>query len=243
MISRPSLYSILCLAIGIASPLELYAQETAAEEQSAAAEHMQDYLTYMAIIRSSITMGLLDSARQPANWLATHEIHPDSPDSSEPYVEFMRSSARQIESAEDLETAASAVSMMAQNCGNCHSASYVTVEFGYDQLPSAWSDSETHMQRHQWAIDRLWEGLIGPSDAAWERGTAMLAEDALHVDELSIQVPAAEAEDLQKMAQEVHELGRAAVGLTSPTDRGRVSGRILSLCADCHTRLDGGPAR
>ncbi|MGB3626224.1 MAG: hypothetical protein WA989_10355, partial [Henriciella sp.] len=231
MLSRPALCSILCLVIGITSPYWLSAQESDSDEPSAAAEHMHEYLAYMTTIRAFITMGRLEGIRQPANWLATHEIHPDSPDTYAPYVEFMRSSARQIEKAEDLESAASAVAMMAQNCGNCHSASHVTVEFGYDQLPAEWSDSETHMQRHQWAVTRLWEGLIGPSDAAWERGTTMLSEDALHVDELPIDVTAAEAEQLKSMTEEVHALGRAAVGLTSPTDRGRVAGRILGLCA------------
>ena len=241
MISRPALYSILCLAIGITTPPSLSAQESVSEEESAAAEHMHDHLTQITTIRAFITMGRIEGTRQPANWLATHETLAELPSSYEPFVEFMRSSARQVENAEDLETAANAVSLMAQNCGNCHSASHVAVEFGFDDLPSEWSDSETHMQRHQWAMDRLWEGLIGPSDAAWARGTAMLAEEALHATEVSANATAAEAEELENIAREVHELGRAGAGLTSPNDRSPVYGRILGLCAECHTRVGRGP--
>jgi hypothetical protein len=97
------------------------------------------------------------------------------------------------------------------------------------------------MQRHQWAMDRLWEGLIGPSDAAWTRGTAELAEEALHAADLSDSVTASEANELENIAREVHELGAAGVGLTSLNDRSQVYGRILGLCADCHTRIGRGP--
>ena len=232
---------ILCLVLGQTLPHWLSAQEMVSEEESEAAEHMHDHLTYITTIKAFIIMGRLEGVRQPANWLATHETLPSLPSSYEPFVDFMRSSARQVEKSEDLETAATAVSLMAQNCGNCHRASHVDVEFGYDSLPAQWSDSQTHMQRHQWAMDRLWEGLIGPSDAAWTRGTAELSEEPLHAAELSVSVTASEARELESIAREVHELGAAGVGLTSLNDRSQVYGRILGLCADCHTRVGRGP--
>ena len=241
MKSRPALVSVLCLALGVALPQWLAAQEAVSEEESAAAEHMHDHLTYITTIKAFIIMGRLEGTRQPANWLATHETLADLPTHYAPFVEFMRSSARQVEQAEDLETAAAAVSLMAQNCGNCHIASHMDIEFGFDELPAQWSDSETHMQRHQWAMDRLWEGLIGPSDAAWSRGTSMLAEEPLHAAQVSANVTDSEAEMLEEIAREVHDLGAAGVGLTSLNDRSQVYGRILGLCADCHTRVGRGP--
>jgi cytochrome c553 len=241
MKSSPALVLILCFVVGLTSPHWLSAQQTVPEEETEAAEHMHDHLTYITTIKAFIIMGRLEGTRQPANWLATHETLPDLPTSYEPFVDFMRSSARQVEKSEDLETAATAVSLMAQNCGNCHRASHVDVEFGYDTLPAQWSDSETHMQRHQWAMDRLWEGLIGPSDAAWTRGTTMLAEEPLHAAELSASATAGEAHMLEDIAREVHELGEAGVGLTGLSDRSQLYGRILGLCADCHTRVGRGP--
>ena len=243
MINRPALVSILCLALGLTLPHWLSAQEEFSEEQSAAAAHMHDHLTYITTIKAFITMGLLEGTRQPANWLATHETMSDIPASFEPFVDFMRSSARQVEKAEDLGTAAEAVSLMAQNCGNCHRASNLDVEFGFDALPAQWSDSETHMQRHQWAMDRLWEGLIGPSDDAWTRGTTALAEEPLHAADLPADVAASEANELENIAREVHELGAAGAGLTALNDRSQVYGRILGLCADCHTRVGRGPGQ
>ena len=243
MKNRFALVSIICVAIGLALPQWLPAQETVSDEETAAAAHMHNHLTYITTIKAFITMGLLEGTRQPANWLATHETLSDIPASFEPFVEFMRSSARQIEKAEDLGTAAAAVSLMAQNCGNCHRASNVDVEFGFDTLPAQWSDSETHMQRHQWAMDRLWAGLIGPSDAAWTRGTAMFAEEPLHAAEVSDNVTAEEAEELENIAREVHELGAAGTGLTSLNDRSQLYGRMLGLCAECHTRIGRGPGQ
>ena len=241
MTIRSALVSILCMVMGLALLQPVSAQQSVSEEETEAAEHMHDHLTYITTIKAFITMGLLEGTRQPANWLATHDTMPNLPASYEPFVDFMRSSARQVESAKDLESAAAAVSLMAQNCGNCHRASHVDVEFGYDALPAEWSDSETHMQRHQWAMDRLWEGLIGPSDTAWSRGTEMLGEEPLHAAEVSDSVTAAEARVLEDLAREVHELGAASKGLTSLNDRSQVYGRILGLCADCHTRLGRGP--
>lgn len=242
--TRPlALVSILCLALGLTLPQWLAAQDTVSEEETAAAAHMHDHLTHITTIKAFITMGLLEGTRQPANWLATHQTLADLPASYEPFVEFMRSSARQVEKAEDLDTAAAAVSLMAQNCGNCHRVSHVDIEFGYDTLPAQWSDSATHMQRHQWAMDRLWEGLIGPSDTAWTRGTNMLAEEPLHAADVSENVTASEARALEDIAREVHELGSAGTRLMSLNDRSQVYGQILGLCADCHTRVGRGPGQ
>ena len=243
MTGRSVLVPLLCTVLCIAFSTGLFAQEEITQAESAAAEHMHDHLTYITTIKAFIIMGRLEGTRQPANWLATHETLPNLPASYEPFVQFMRSSARQVENAENLPDAAEAVSLLAQNCGNCHRASHVDVEFGYDAMPAKWSDTETHMQRYQWAMDRLWEGLIGPSDTAWDRGTAMLGGDPVNAADLPASMGTGDVEGIEGIALEVHELGAASVGLTRSTDRSQIYGRILGLCADCHTRTGGGPGR
>ena len=97
-----------------------------------------------------------------------------------PYVNSMRMQARVAVSATDLDTVAGAVSEMARSCGDCHQASGFAVAFGFDQRPPAdVQNVTTQMQRHLWAADRMWDGLIGPSDKAWEWGTEMLSEVTL----------------------------------------------------------------
>jgi mono/diheme cytochrome c family protein len=230
-----------CLSLCIALPQLVYAQADITPEESAAADHMHEHLTQISTIKAFVIMGALDSTREPANWLATHDTMENLPTSYEPFVEFMRSSARQVENAANLQEAGAAVSLMAQNCGNCHVASNLNVEFGYDDLPAGWSDNETHMQRHQWAVDRMWEGLIGPSDAAWYRGTSMLAEEPLHAADVSDNITAEEAAALEKIAASVHELGERGADTEGLTNRSRIYGQILGLCADCHTRIGQGP--
>jgi len=225
----------------IASPLLVHAQEEVTPEESAAADHMHEHLTQISLIQAFVIMGDLDATRQPANWLATHETMENLPASYEPFVEFMRSSARQVQNAVNLQEAGAAVSLMAQNCGNCHVASNLNIEFGFDDLPAGWSDNETHMQRHQWAVDRMWEGLIGPSNASWYRGTAMLAEEPLHAADVSDNVTAEDAAALEKIAASVHELGARGADTEGLTDRSRIYGQILGQCADCHTRIGQGP--
>ena len=232
---------VVSLSLCLAGPQLVYAQAEVSPEESAAADHMHEHLTQISIIKAYVIMGDLDSTREPANWLATHETMESLPASYEPFVEFMRSSARQVVDASDLNEAGAAVSLMAQNCGNCHVASNLNVEFGYDDLPAGWSDNETHMQRHQWAVDRMWEGLIGPSDGAWYRGTSMLAEEPLHATDVSDDVTAEEAAALEQLAASVHELGAQGAETEGLTDRSRIYGKILGMCADCHTRVGQGP--
>jgi hypothetical protein len=133
---------------------------------------------------------------------------------------------------------------MAKICSNCHLANEVQIEFGYDQVPAEWSDTVSHMQRHQWAADRLWEGLIGPSENAWNRGMDMLVDVPLHsedvMDEDSGDVDTAA---LERIAGRVHALTRQGTIASTPTARAEVYGELLGLCAECHTRLGRGPGR
>jgi cytochrome c553 len=156
----------------------------------------------------------------------------------------MRQYARGVNNATDLISAALAVSAMAMTCSSCHLANDVTIEFGYDQVPAEWSDTVSHMQRHQWAVDRLWEGLIGPSDTAWNRGMDMLVDVPLHADDVMSEDSAdADAAALDRMARRVHALTRRGTVATTPTERADVYGELLGLCAACHTRLGRGPGQ
>jgi len=108
--------------------------------------------------------------------IVEHETVSGLPEDFEPYVEMIRSYAREVVAAPDLKSAAKSVSGMARTCGNCHQVNEVELEFGFDTKPPEWADTISLMQRHQWAAERLWEGLIGPSDVAWSRGTDMLVD-------------------------------------------------------------------
>jgi hypothetical protein len=211
------------------------AQEVGAEIETDVATQMHEYLGRITTIKSLIIMGNLDDAREPAIWLAEHEAVAGLPADFEQYLGLVRQYARGVNNATDLISAALAVSGMARTCSGCHLANEVTIEFGFDQVPAEWSDTVSHMQRHQWAVDRLWEGLIGPSDNAWNRGMDMLVDVPLHADDVMSEDSAdADAAELDRMARRVHALTRRGTVATTPTERADVYGELLGLCAACH---------
>lgn len=227
-----------CLGLVLASPLLTSAQEPDRPEDPQTVGHMQAHLERISAIKDAILAGRLRQTREPAAWLAAHEPMEDLPLSFEPFVLSMRGHAEAIVAADDIPAAAAGVTAIANDCGGCHIASEIDLEFGYDEEPPSWSDLQSHMQRHLWAIDRLWEGLIGPSDASWSRGIRMLAEAPLLGTEATWDEEAAHGDEL---AHRVHDLGRQAASALTPLDRAEVYSEMIGVCAECHTRTGGGP--
>ncbi len=216
----------------------LAAQEMGRQEDQATMIHMHEHLDRLTAIKAAILLGSLEDTREPARWLAEHEPMANLPVLYEPFVLSMRKHAEDVLDANDIEAAALGVSAIANDCAGCHMATDVNLAFGYDDVPSSSSDRQAHMQRHLWAVDRLWEGLIGPSDAAWSRGIKMMAEEPLFGTEAAWDGPEAEGDEL---AKRVHELGRQAAKALTPDARGRVYSQLINTCSDCHQATGGGP--
>ncbi len=227
--------AILALLI---TALLIGAQSSTAQEESDTAMHMHEHLLRLTDIKTALINGDLDGVREPADWLANHEPLPDLPLIFEPFVLDMRAHAGQIVEAGDLATASAGVSAIARDCASCHMAAGIDLKFGFDEAPPGWSDLQTHMQRHLWAVDRLWEGLIGPSDASWSRGVTMLAEAPLLGTEAAWDEEEAHGDEL---AIRVHQLGRNAASALTPEARSSVYGNLLGACAECHKQTGGGP--
>jgi cytochrome c553 len=94
------------------------------------------------------------------------------------------------------------------------------------------------MARHAWAADRLWDGLVLPSNAAWEGGADAFAGVPLDTDDLAFDNP----EGVRALANRTHELGRRAGLETEPSLRARTYGELLSACAACHQMTGQEPA-
>jgi hypothetical protein len=232
---------ILVLSILTAAYSPSLAQVASEEDTSAVADHMHEHLTRIGMVKSAIIAGKLEDVREPATWLAEHETAAGLPTEFESYVMQMRSYARQVIEAQDLAAAAESVSNMAKTCGNCHLVNHVILEFGYDDKPrESLDDIVTHMQRHQWAADRLWEGLIGPSDTAWNRGTDMLIDAPLRPSDVT--ATAAHNGEISKIVRRIHALGGIGTETKTPDARSALYAEILGLCASCHTLLNDGPA-
>jgi cytochrome c556 len=213
------------------------------EQQQAAegfADHMHGHLDQISAVKAAVIAGDLDAVRAPATWLAEHEQPAGMPSAWAPYVNEMRAQARVAATASDLTTVAYSISEIARSCGDCHSATGFAVAFGYDQRPPEdVQNVTTEMQRHLWAADRMWEGLMGPSDVAWGWGTEMLADVQLNGAQISDDADTAVLVDA--LAQQVREVGNNGSAAPAGAARSKAYGEFLSLCASCHSLTAGGP--
>jgi len=216
-------------------------ENASAPAERSVAKHMHEHLSRISALKAFIIAGQLEDLREPAMWLAEHEAAPGLPGDWAPYVEELRHYARQVASAKHLGIAAASVSEMARTCGDCHQANGFDVAFGYDERPP----EDVHnimadMQRHLWAADRMWEGLIGPSDVAWDRATDILAEVTLRPSDIT--KTADQEAPVKNLLTRARELGEECGRAISPESRSALYGELLSLCASCHSLTGGGPA-
>jgi cytochrome c553 len=196
-------------------------------------DHMQEHFTQVEATRAAVISGDLDAAREPARWLARHEATQGVPEGWGQHVVQMQLAAQRIVDANEIAPAAAATAEMGAICGGCHQGMDEGAQFTFVAPPPQEAGVVAHMLRHQWAAQRLWEGLVGPSEEAWSRGVAALAEAPLQ--------PTESPEEVGELASRVHELGTQAGEATGFIDRAKVYGDLLATCAQCHRQMDAGP--
>lgn len=229
------------IAVIATPPASVATEHDSRTADASVAEHMHLHLSRIRAIKAFIIAGQLEGVGEPAVWLAEHEVAEGLPGDWSPYVEDIRNYSREVASAGHLLFAAIAVSEMARTCGDCHQANGVSVNLSEDVKPPNNGDSvRAQMQRHLWAADRMWEGLIGPSETAWKQGTESLTEIQLNASDIGA-APDQEPQ-VTYLLRRARELGEAGAQATSPKTRSAIYGEFLSLCADCHAMTGGGPA-
>ncbi len=190
--------------------------------------HMYEHFTQVGEVQAGVIKGDLDSIREPARWIANHEEMGGLPEGSERYLSEMRRLARQAEESDRLDQAGAATARLGDTCGSCHTAFHVGPSLAMGGAAPAGIELPPHMLRHRWASDRMWEGIVGPSEQAWLAGAQALADDPVLT--LETGVPGA-------LGQRVHEIGAQALETTDASDRAQLYGELLSTCAPCHGAL------
>jgi cytochrome c553 len=186
-------------------------------------------------MQSAVIMGDLERARQAARWVADHETLDDMPSGAEVHVTAMRDEARAGATAATLAEAATAVGRTARTCGACHTGLGVGPRFSVGSGPGEGADSvATRMMRHLWAADRLWDGLVGPSEDAWTAGATALADYPFSGADLDLASDAV----VDSLAGMVQQLGTTAFGASDPYKRAEIYGALLGTCASCHMRVE-----
>jgi len=206
---------------------------TACSQPETMADHMQEHFAQVEATRLAVISGDLDAAREPARWLARHEVTEGIPEGWQQHVVQMQLAAQRVVEASEVAPAAAATAEMGAICGGCHQGMDEGAQFTFVVPPPEEPGVVAHMLRHQWAAERLWEGLVGPSEEAWTRGVAVLAEAPLQ--------PTESPEEVEQLASRVHQLGVQAGEVTGFIDRAKVYGDLLATCAQCHRLMDAGP--
>ena len=135
--------------------------------------------------------------------------------------------------AADLTTAALAMGRAAQACGECHAANGITPQLDDPPLPPEGDGTASEMARHQWAAQKLWLGLVRPSQSDFDEACKALEHASLLSDDARLQSQAA-----SELEKGVHQL--AASVADGSSSRGEIYGQLLTTCATCHLVLRDG---
>lgn len=215
----------------------------AAEDQPAAARAprhlMAEHLAAATKARDAVIRGDHDAAMGPLAWLAAHEPPAEElPRGWERYLAAVQAHARAGESAQTLPDAAEAVAKIGRECGACHASMGAAPAFSSEPVPGG-SGFSDHMARHQWAADRMWEGLIQPDGDRWRSGAMTFLEDPLHQLDAPGSAPAPAA--VARLGQRLHDLGEAGLGTVEEAEQVALYGEVLTACGTCHGATGGGP--
>jgi len=223
--NRPGLRVLLLTA-----PLTFAACGGGPNPETAAPSHMFAHFMQVGVIQSAVVNGDVDGTRRPARWLANHQ-DPQFPAAAQPALEQMRAEARVMLAQTELVDVARSLARMGTACGSCHQITNGGPDVRLSEAPPLTGAPDQHMSRHVWALDRLWEGLIAPSNAAWRAGASALVDAPLHF------TAGQQSEQANEVAAKVHELAATARSATDEKERARVYGELLQTCYLCHEAI------
>jgi len=192
-------------------------------------QHMNEHFAQVREVEDAVMRGDLEAAAGPARSLLEHQEVPGLPPGTLKYVVDMRNSAMGVTSTDNVGNAAVATATMVATCGQCHAASGATPKMPA-VTPSAPAEGvASHMRDHEYAINLLGEGLIGPSDTLWREGAEALKAAPLVATDFP-EVPA----NIAASAARVHELADRALTATDTGARVAIYGELIGSCAACH---------
>ncbi|MGB5808962.1 MAG: hypothetical protein WBG86_00455 [Polyangiales bacterium] len=218
---------------------------------------MADHAALAEIARDALIQGDLEVARQAMRKLAFFMENVPYPAPGQELASVARELATQVRQGRDLEESCMAFARLSYVCGQCHHALDRGPPMKLDVAPTG-PDVSARMQRHYWAIERMWEALLSDSPRTFQKAARTLAEAPLQGN----QVPDDEnPPGVTRLAFEVHDLAFAAAVEGSnaaddyvpepgerresqPTSRGQaeIFGQLLYTCSQCHQLTGVKPA-
>ncbi len=201
--------------------------------------HMQQHMEAVTNARNAVILGDVDEAKGPMSWLAEHEPPADKmPRGWQPYMAAIQGHATKAASAENVPEVAELVALTARECGACHTSMGAKPTFATLPVPGG-DGVKAHMARHQWAADRMWEGIISADGDRWRDGAMTLLEDPLH--ELSLPGTSPVPGAVSILGDKLHNLGEEGLGTMDDAAQARLYGEVIAACGTCHSVTGGGP--
>jgi cytochrome c553 len=193
---------------------------------------MQDHFTAVTRVVDAIVDGDLEAAHEASAAVLEQVSATGLPPEWSGHVARMREAARAVEQAESIPAAGIEAGTMLATCGGCHASVGAQPRFAQSVAPSMRETAAAEMERHQWALARLSEGLVGPSDEAWTTGAQGVGSSPKCARAAAEEV--ADAATVEAVVARFDELA-ARTGKTQGQDRrGRLYGELLGTCAACH---------
>ena len=189
-------------------------------------------------MRDALARGDLDEAKGEAKLLA--ELRIDVPGSQlwRRMLDATKAAAARVAGANDLKEASRRIGAVAKTCGDCHTVLGRPGKIVGEERADG-SSVRALMQRHQWGAEQLWDGLVVPSEQAWNSGALALSEAEVTPEQLTPgKSPAPRVVELSQM---VRALGRKGADAERVDVRADLYGDLLTTCAECHQWLGGGP--
>lgn len=215
-----------------------HAPEAEPAPPSALARQMHERFATIGEIQQATIRGDLPRARRQAEDLAARLPAPDepAPEPWRPHVETLRGELEGVVHGEDLRDVGASVARLALTCGRCHHD--LAVETRLPPLPQLVQGPtlQDAMQGHRWAVDRMWEGIIGPSGDRWIRGSTLF----IAIPGCTATTPATDEEG-QALCTRAQSLARRGHVTESLEGRAAIYGRLLATCAGCHQRAQPVP--
>ena len=180
-------------------------------------------LSHDALIRGNLT-----TLRNQLAKIETQVLPDAAPQSWGPHHTRLREAARRAASVSSLDTAAPVMGAIAEACGTCHATVGVGKIYFWPAPPDKDGKLKTTMRTHQWATERLWEGVTGPFGEAWNRGAVALAKAQVFKEGDTIK------SSLLAREAALRDIGQAATQTTGLHEQAIIYGRLLTTCAECH---------
>jgi cytochrome c553 len=195
--------------------------------------HMKEHFEAIRQIERAIVVGDSETAKQQATWLAEHAAQGEIAEYADE-IKAVQDAAKAVAESDSMETMASGAAKLAGLCGHCHLVTTSIASFEWTEAPKESGEAKERMQRHLWAMDRLWEGLVGPSEMSWQEGTKVLLAKPFPVDALPVDDKAAPAAKAQ--LEKIPALAKKASTAVEIADRTKVYAELLGTCSSCHAK-------